>query len=83
MSTAKSAFLQKFQSKISVVGKDGSHAKVGEVAMPPPYTLGGGMRCVHAPSCPRALSAHRPSPPPPECAHASPPGAAAGRVGFV
>lgn len=35
--TAKSAFLQKFQSKISVVGKDGSHAKVGEVGtfLPP------------------------------------------------
>jgi hypothetical protein len=31
MAAAKSAFLQKFQSKISVVAKDGSHAKVGEV----------------------------------------------------
>jgi hypothetical protein len=30
MATAKSAFLQKFQNKISVVAKDGSHAKVGE-----------------------------------------------------
>ena len=31
MAAAKSAFLQKFQSKISVVAKDGSHAKVGDV----------------------------------------------------
>jgi hypothetical protein len=32
MAAAKSAFLQKFQSKISVVAKDGSHAKVGEAS---------------------------------------------------
>ena len=31
MATGKSSFLQKFQGKVSVVGKDGSHAKVGEV----------------------------------------------------